>query len=44
MNVNSEDIDYNELKRSTDSFIDEMRKAVYIAAHMMALRRNAEFY
>ena len=42
MNVNSEDVNYNELARSTDTFNGAMLKAVCVEAGMIALRRGAE--
>ena len=41
MNVNKEDVNYEELARSTEDFNGAMLKAVCVEAGMVALRRNA---
>ena len=40
MNVDKEDVNYEELARSTEDFNGAMLKAVCVEAGMVALRRN----
>lgn len=42
MNVDREDVNYEELARSTEDFNGAMLKAVCVEAGMVALRRDAE--
>jgi len=41
MNVDKDDVNYEELARSTEDFNGAMLKAVCVEAGMVALRRNA---